>query len=371
MSVQCRDEFGSWAEYDKAIKHELEDMPEIWTEEWPSLPTGGNDEKGEYASRFDEACIPYNWCGKRVNLLGMTARFLNHACIPNAQVTLFPAFRDEDGYTPNSVLCRACRELRCGEEITVAYFTFYGDVAMRQRDIVKIFGFKCACKDCMGPKYQVEMALACIHAYREISQSVETANETPAKALSIFYAILKAYVRAGLVDIRLGELIEQCAYVCALHSDAARAAFFMNIAFSIYRLVQGESVFDTGRAACFLRVITRIPTFGQSTQGQSDREDVALLDDMGEEALRVAFMLDAADDEYLTIQKQLDIIREKRRRQEELEQEMLRNLIQELQLQKDREEKGRRKQEQEASARKTKNKKKKKPKKGGQTGANE
>lgn len=341
MPAVLRDAFESWSEYDLAIGHDVQRMSPEWQEEFSKLPTNGNDVKGGYASRFDEACIPINWSGERINILGITARSLNHGCLPNAQITFFQDREGENGEISNRIVCRSCKEIRRGEEITVAYSNFTGDVAVRQRDIFRVLGFQCTCSDCVRQRYHVEKNLATIHTYYGLVKDEEMVQSTPTKAFKIYHILVKAHARAGLFDLRLGELFEQCAYICARHSDSGRADFFLKIAHAIYRLVQGGYGMDTGRAAYFLRGIDRIPKSFTSNRGRSKQADAVIFDPLGEGALRLAFMLDAHDDEYITLAKQAEIDLENKAREERLERERnfenIHKLIEDIQLEKDKE----------------------------------
>ncbi|KDQ11523.1 hypothetical protein BOTBODRAFT_67895 [Botryobasidium botryosum FD-172 SS1] len=64
----------------------------------------------------------------------------NHSCIPNA-ITVFHQLSFSSRLS-------ACRPIRAGEEITVAYAQLYADRATRLQDLQRLYSFHCRCPSC-------------------------------------------------------------------------------------------------------------------------------------------------------------------------------------------------------------------------------
>ncbi|KAL1957214.1 hypothetical protein VTO42DRAFT_6248 [Malbranchea cinnamomea] len=330
------DGFVSWAEYDIMIGQELRTMPNDWKRKFFEIPAIGEDIKGKFAARFDFACIPCDSDGRQLKILGMAARNLNHGCIPNAYMTFSFA------RTPASIIVRACKNIEAGEEITIPYCFTHGEYSERQSETMRKFGFQCACRDCLYPKDEIEGNIGFVCTYLPLLMSQATIEKYPAVSLKFLYGILRAYTDVGVYDGRYTYLLVHAAYICAHHSDAGRATWFLRMAQAFYLVIETVDSSHYALTEQWLREPTKIAGWGQSTRGFSDARDVKIIEEAGSRALGVAFMLYAKDNAYITLEEHATI--EDNLARKIINDGHLSQIINELQQEKDEEAKVKRQQ---------------------------
>lgn len=99
-----------------------------------------------------------NGYGQRVGLgLYPMAALVNHSCLPNVTAAAVQG---------RTIVMRALRALRAGEQVCSAYVDVYQPRAVRQRLLRSGFGFLCACARCRAPLLESPDRLAAAYVCR-------------------------------------------------------------------------------------------------------------------------------------------------------------------------------------------------------------
>jgi SET domain-containing protein len=65
--------------------------------------------------------------------------FINHHCVPNAQV----------GFVNNTIVITALTDIRDGDQLFIDYFSGLSPTSPRNPLLEAIYGFKCTCSKCL------------------------------------------------------------------------------------------------------------------------------------------------------------------------------------------------------------------------------
>jgi hypothetical protein len=148
---------------------------------------------------------------------------INHSCLPNA-VHSWNGLLGERG----EETVYAVRDIKEGEEITVSYLAG-GPSKERQSILKQSFGFDCTCVLCDSSDADLKASDERLSRIQELHHDIgdsETLYSEPEKTLGYCKEILEILEVEGIKDDRLSRAYFDVFQVCAMHSDAARAAWW-------------------------------------------------------------------------------------------------------------------------------------------------
>lgn len=254
-----------------------------------------------------ETChFPANLDGNPAAVVGLDAAYLNHACVPNVVVsfvTPVDIYGVHAKEHPNEFWLRvySCIGIKEGEEIVAAYTHLNVPSGVRKARLKGFFGFSCLCKHCVAPDPDME---GFMDVYGKIERSMIQPNvidKEPASALKAAYDLGTGMTSIGIFDYRHASLWEQCAVICAWHSDEGRTLVFAGRAHASYDLIEGGDGRNCKRLWMWRNDIRRLPGYGASNRGKSTQFDAKLLIFNQRRQTEMLFMLGADASEYIRL----------------------------------------------------------------------
>ncbi|KAJ9299702.1 hypothetical protein DTO271G3_2586 [Paecilomyces variotii] len=254
-----------------------------------------------------ETChFPANLDENPAFVVGLDSAYLNHSCIPNVVVSFLTpediygeqAKRHPDEYWLRAYTCVGVSE---GEELAAAYSYLNVPSATRKARLKGFYGFSCCCKHCESPDPEVDGFL---DVYGKIERTVIQPNvidNEPAAALEAAYDLGIGMTSVGIFDYRYATLWEQCAVICAWHSDEGRAMFFAGRAHATYELIEGPDGRNSRRLWIWRSNIKGLPGYGASKRGKSSELEAKLLIFNPRQQAKMLFMLGANKNEYIRL----------------------------------------------------------------------
>lgn len=146
-------------------------------------------------SRKNEKEITRSWsCG-----IWMLPSFMNHSCKPNVGTVV----------VGDAMIVVAARGLKCGEELTVAYFDIFRPLKERRISMLHSWNFVCTCRRCALEENMTEalMVLSRAYSFRETEAAITL------RALHMRSPEDNTWCPYSVVDLaQLAEHIEQVLY---------------------------------------------------------------------------------------------------------------------------------------------------------------
>ncbi|EER24120.1 hypothetical protein D8B26_002306 [Coccidioides posadasii str. Silveira] len=293
---------GSIKNYNKMLAEKIKEVNcPNFTHFFFTLKKDSEEKLGKFGAYFEKNCIPCTLpSGQKVRVLGHWSSKINHSCVPNAQQTLIEA--NTEGVKSTFLNIRACREISRGEEITVAYDEIHLDTTERKQHMKEHFGFECACEYCESQDRELDADFLLVNELAPVVFSPTVAKAQPARALRAASQLLQKLSGHKLFDRRYCEVLAHCARICAYHSDAGRAAMFLNAARTGFYMIQGCDGPDLWKLAQVEANVAEFADSSDSKRGLSTKDEAEkLIITLNMDGNKIAFMLGAGDDEYLRL----------------------------------------------------------------------
>jgi hypothetical protein len=176
-------------------------------------------------------------CGSDIGGIYPTICLINHSCMPNAHNN----WNEEKEHET----IHATRIIQAGEEITISYING-GPTTFRRADLESSFGFKCSCKTCFQPLYNLTASdgrrLQIQRLDDQIGDPIKMFRN-PAASLAdchLMLQVLDEEYGRGLAGALLARLYYDAFQVCIAHGDQARALVFAERAYEARVVCEGE-----------------------------------------------------------------------------------------------------------------------------------
>lgn len=299
---------GSVQEYNAMLAEKLKSVPsKIFQHNFFDNKAGPEEKLGKFGAYFDPNSIPcLRHKKKPVRILTTMTSYINHSCLPNAQQSLIRAY-DEDRGKIWIVEIHACRNIRSGEEITVAYQPMALDIEGRKARTKLLYGFECACRACVHPLPSLERNFAFFESKSKVISKEHWAMR-PAESLKAAYWIYYGYTIHNLFDRRYCDLLALCARMCIFHSDIGRAWIFLKVAQAAFYLAEGTKSDGLAHLIDVEKTATSPLFLGHSDFGLSQQKDSGIIGKLDRAGCIIAFMLNVEDNGY----QRLDEIKKER-----------------------------------------------------------
>ena len=228
---------------------------------------------------------------------------LNHACIPNACWRL--------GREGNRLFAEVglLKDLDARDEILISYDDEVLLLEHRQSWIAAQFGFECKCSMCISHDNRNEESLrVLISEFSKLDPGI-SANKygfginEPWNYFRLAFRVFEAFQQLDWIGGQQENLLTWCGTVAGLHSDDARAAIFLDLAYKQAHLYYGETHRVTREAAFLSNHPQHIRHHGTTTIGKSSRTESSELRQLDNIDLRALFMKTNTRAEYLTIEE--------------------------------------------------------------------
>lgn len=170
--------------------------------------------------------------------LFLEASRINHSCQPNAQ----HAWNDDLGH----LTVHALRDIEANREITISYISGVSPgYAERQRHLMDVFSFACACELCSLPLLARNGSDYRLDQIRSIDEDEGAATdlnqvERPAKSLSQVHRLFELLEEEGICDIRIARACFNAFQIAAVVGDKARAKVFAERAYAARKVLAGD-----------------------------------------------------------------------------------------------------------------------------------
>lgn len=273
------DSFASVSEFNLSLGEEVKAMGPEFSRGFFTLPTTSKDRYGILGGILEGSKLSALHQGKNIAMVGLNLAFINHACVPNAQHTWiqpnFAGNEPDDQY--HKVTLYACKHISAGDEITIAYYFMYMQLPLRREFTSSLFGFECACNNCIHEVENFEKYLSLINEQLRYIEKEEMFHNHPAGMLQLAFTVGSLMEKCGIFDSRLARLFEHCATIAAWHSDQGRAMEFLAKAQTTFVNLEGSQGPDLIKIANYQRDIRTIPEFGRTKRGLSKRSEVKIL----------------------------------------------------------------------------------------------
>jgi len=171
--------------------------------------------------------------------LFLEASRINHSCQPNAQ----HAWNDSLGH----LTVHALHDIEADREITISYISgISSGYVERQRHLMNVFSFACACELCSLPliarrrsDYRLEQ-IRCINEDEGAATDLEQILENPAKSFSQMHQLFELLEEEGICDIRVARAYFTAFQIAAVVGDKARAKVFAERAYAVWKVLAGD-----------------------------------------------------------------------------------------------------------------------------------
>ncbi|GAD93085.1 conserved hypothetical protein [Paecilomyces variotii No. 5] len=254
-----------------------------------------------------ETCnFPANLDGIPSAVVGLDSAYLNHACFPNVVVSFLTPqdiYGERAGQHPDEYWIRAytCVNVAKGEELAAAYNHLNFPAATRKARMQGFYAFDCHCEHC-------EKADPAVDGFMDVYGKIERTliqphaiENEPAAVLEAAYDLGIGMIAVGIFDYRYATLWEQCAVLCAWHSDEGRALVFAGRSHATYELLEGADGRNSKRLWYWRNNIQELPGFGASKRGKSSEMEAKLLVYNPRRHAEILFMLGAKKKEYVRL----------------------------------------------------------------------
>ncbi|EEH22483.1 hypothetical protein PABG_04694 [Paracoccidioides brasiliensis Pb03] len=287
---------GSIASYNKYLAQQVKAVANpSFSRRFFELPHLPKEKWGPFAAVFERGSIPIQIGAVRGRVLGLSSAYLNHACLPNAQHTLFTMKCNDDREERYFLTVYACKKVAQGEEITIPYDVLYMDRASRQQFLLQEYGFECACKLCGKENSRIEAGFELIYLKLPIIFTEKVIDAEPAGILQMAHTLLDIHLKAEITDNRFARIWEHCAFVCTWHSDEGRAMVFLSKAQNAFLKIQGANGKDFLRIKELQKDPMKTSHSGSTQRGLSSKNDMDIIRRNQERDVEILFMLDAND----------------------------------------------------------------------------
>ncbi|KAI1387324.1 SET domain-containing protein [Hypoxylon trugodes] len=202
-------------------------------------------------------------CGCDSSVGGVYANIclINHSCLPNTHHSWNTDAKHETIY--------AIRPIECGKEITISYHPGKPS-AVRQKSLMKSFGFQCTCKQCSLPAAELQAS----DRRRILIESLDDQIGDPVTFAGSPNTILESCRTLlhlaeeeyeGYPGAILARLFYDAFQVCIANGDQARARTFAQRAYEARLVCEGEDNPDTKKMKAFARKPTDHHSHGLSS----------------------------------------------------------------------------------------------------------
>ncbi|KAF4240020.1 hypothetical protein CNMCM6805_005216 [Aspergillus fumigatiaffinis] len=293
---------------DDLVAEKVRAMGEEWHRGFLRLPNP--QPKGSSGSAYAQIWKRYHMIAlqpenAKVLVLGLNLAFVNHSCIPNASLYYTLRYpRDENGDEDKSLppkigraVVRASRDIKPGEEITVAYFYAKGECGVRQLMSSMYCKFWCVCPFCREPVRETENALEKLYTLETIFEDADTLYKRPAVVFKNAYELIKLYERLKISDTRAVQVWLYCALIAGFNSDLGRAMLFLIKARGLVLSLHGPNGHLYDRIRVYCQMPPLMPGFGATTRGRSAVKQCYFMFADQKHSADVLFMLTAKPDD--------------------------------------------------------------------------
>jgi hypothetical protein len=168
--------------------------------------------------------------------LFLEASRINHSCQPNAQHTW------NDNLSHLTV--HALRDIEADCEITISYISGVSlGYAERQRHLMDVFSFACACELCSLPllaRNGSDYRLYQIQSIEGAATDLDQVLEHPANSLSQVHRLFELLEEEGIYDFRVTRACFNAFQIAAMVGDKARAKVFAEKAYAARKVLAGD-----------------------------------------------------------------------------------------------------------------------------------
>lgn len=298
------------SELDALLAKKVAEKDPKWQEAFLTLPNPREEELGKIGGIWDEFHFPLYHHGEGSSVLGLNLAFTNHSCMPNSSLTMFLDYPVVDGKqrtdmkpTLGGAAVRSFMNIHKGQEITVSYFYSKGEVNYRRLYALDLFGFRCACQNCLHPKFEAERALRMYDLLDRTLNNPKIVCEKPAVAFQAANNMTNMLTDRGIADSRIAMIWAKCALIAGFHSDIGRVRCFLNMVIKLIEILQGPSGLLFQRALKWFQSMSVMPGFGITTRGLSSMRDANVLVDHSVETKPFLFMVGAMENEYIRVSR--------------------------------------------------------------------
>ncbi|RHZ67691.1 SET domain-containing protein [Aspergillus thermomutatus] len=303
---------------DDLVAEKVRAMGEEWHRGFLGLPNPQPKEKGggSSARAYTQIWKRYHMIALQSQnvkalVLGLKLAFVNHSCIANASLYYTLRYpRDENGVEDKSLppgigraVVRASRDIKAGEEITVAYFYAKGECGVRQLMSSMYCKFWCVCAFCREPVPETENALERLYTLETIFEDADTLYKRPAVVFKTAYELIKLFERLKISDTREVQVWLYCAMLAGFNCDLGRAMLFLIKARGLVLRLHGPNGHLYDRIRIYCQMPPLMPGFGATTRGLSAVKQCYFMFADQKHAADVLFMLTAKPDEYIRLHR--------------------------------------------------------------------
>ncbi|KAL2834117.1 hypothetical protein BJY01DRAFT_253181 [Aspergillus pseudoustus] len=297
------------------IQRKARKMGKEWYKKFLMLSKPMEKQYGAMAAIWDQHNLSIGWCGKRGGIIGLNLAWINHACIPNANITYESTYPSDKDGNPRfdqqpqlgRAVIRACTEIRPGVEICISYTPTRGTAAMRQSHTESRFEFKCACRVCTNPTDLFENALYAHHRLEDMINDRKIISDRPVLAFKVALDLIEQLLRASVHDNRIVLIWMKCAMIAGHHSDLARAHCFLTRARQLAFLLEGPSGGTHRQVRNWYMAPRLMPGFGATVRGLSSVTEALTIYRAGRSSKRILFMIGADPAEYIRVSRYKEV----------------------------------------------------------------
>jgi hypothetical protein len=196
---------------------------------------------------------------------------INHACDSNA-VNFW-------NNNLNQLTIQAVRDIRKGEEITIAYLQSFQHRQTRQKELWENFKFNCSCHLCSLPPDESKAIDAKLQRIHEIDRvieqgGVEELTTHARRMLGYVDEQVKLWGEMGSNAVGLARAYPDAFQIAIANGDAARASVFAERLVPIYQTTLGDDSPDVKEYSKLVRNPTKHKYHGMSTKWKTTLEEI-------------------------------------------------------------------------------------------------
>ncbi|KAL1880309.1 hypothetical protein Plec18167_003712 [Paecilomyces lecythidis] len=305
-------------EYNQFVANKVKAMGgNEFARQFMTLPNRFKDHSEGFKNIFGgvmETCnFPANLDGVPAAVVGLDSAYLNHSCFPNVVVSFVTPediYGERANQHPEEYWLKAytCVSVAKGEELSAAYSHINAPSAVRKARMKGFYGFSCHCKHCETADRHID---GWMDVYGKIERTLiqpHIIDNEPAIALQAGYDLGVVMAQVGIFDYRYATLWEQCAVVCAWHSDEGRALFFAGRAHATYELIEGVDGRNSRRMWHWRNNIQELPGYGASKRGKSSEMEAKLLVYNPKYQAHILFMIGVEKNQYVRLRQYSGVV---------------------------------------------------------------
>ena len=141
------------------------------------------------------------------------------------------------------MILKATRDIRCDEEITIAYIDSEMMRADRQAIIKSSLGFNCKCDHCLT-RHGNDLLLELAPTWISLSAAINDVTEMSEEETRLFFrqslGVLLSFKRMNITDNRVAELFVCCGLVAGHQGDGFRVAAFLARAYILSSMIYAD-----------------------------------------------------------------------------------------------------------------------------------